>query len=399
MLKSIKLTNYKSIAAMPELKFGDTTFIIGKNGAGKTTLISAIYLTKQLAEKKGLDDALSIVAPFGFELFTGGVAPHNNTQIEVTVKGEDGCFYKLSYTIGFSQGSVSADYIITEENLLKFSDHPIAKEHPGQLIYKRVNDTIQTFVENSAELEAVPLNISPKELVLSSYSDPDASKVADLIRGYRILWFDAKADSTSFKVYTKDKLDVRSLDATVVNLYKTDRPSFNKAVHVITQLIPEFKPPLVQTINPIINKDKKDDKSKTIERYVVFWREQDLEYTISGLSDGNFRVIQLIFSLFSSKSSTCLIGEEIENGQHFGRIRTLLEVLKVLSTKLNVQLIFTTHSRELLGYVSPSDAVYCQKDDNGHSKYDYLEGKNVEIIKEELGRPPTAKDVLDFGVI
>lgn len=401
MLKSLKINNYKSILDMPRIKFGnEVSFIIGKNGSGKSTLISALFLTRELADRKSLEAALSGVAPFGFELFTGG-ANRSAANIELTVKNREGVYYRFFYSMVIAKDSFGGDYAINEESLFRFDNAAALSDDQGRLIYTRTEDRIKAPSKKSQtqELEDIPLNVSPSELVLANYSDPTVSEVAQLIRGYRILWYERADANNSFTVHTQDKLDTHSLDAMIVNLYKTDPGAFEKAVRVIRQLIPEFEAPMVRTIAP--PSTTKEEKGKLLERYIVFWRENNsLEYTISGLSDGNYRVIQLIFALFSAKGSTCLVGEEIENGQHYGRLQTLLEVIRVLAVKLEVQLIFTTHSIELLRYVSPSDVIYCSKDDSGHSTYTYLVDKvNVEDVSAELEKPATAKDLLELGMI
>lgn len=392
MIKSVSISNFRSIYELTDLKFGDTTFIIGRNGAGKSTLISALYLTKQLSSKKGVEEILNQLAPFGYELFTTG-SRNSSCQINLTVRDEKGINYKFSYAIAVAS---PIGYRITNESLIRL-------EHGDKeiTIYERSNDQFRAVSKKSKSLEDVPLNIASTDLVLGNYSNDEVNRVARLISGYKILWFDKTSDPAGFKVHTQDKLDNANLDATVVSLYITNPDAFKKAVHVIKQLIPEFEAPVVRKITP--NNTEVDDKNKLLDRYIVFWNEKEaieLEYTITGLSDGNFRIIQLIFALFSSEKSTCLVGEEIENGQHYGRIKTLLETLKVLSAKLNVQLIFTTHSRDLLRSVSPNDVIYCWKDDKGHSLYQYLDEKvNTSMVEEELGSPPTAKDVLDLGMV
>lgn len=388
MIKSIKVANFKSILNLDELSFSDgTTFIIGKNGAGKSTLLSALYLTKKIASKAILDEALSDVAPFGFELFTKN-SRKMTTEIQLRVKDDSGQVYKYSYSIGLA----SSSFAITEESLTKMRGE---EETP---VFHRTNNELKALDRKTDKLVDVPLSITSGQAVLSNYSDETVAKVATLIAGYKILWFDKSTDPSGFKVHIQDKLDQVSLDAIVVDLYKNKKNAFDNAVKIIKQLIPEFEAPLVQTISP--ETAKKDEKGKMLDRYIVFWKEAgDLEYTITGLSDGNFRIIQLIFTLLASEKSVCLVGEEIENGQHYGRIKTLLEVLRVLSIKLDIQLIFTTHSKDLLSYVNSSDVVYCYKDDQGHSQFEYLDEKiNTDSVRDALGKMPTTKDYLDLGL-
>jgi len=242
------------------------------------------------------------------------------------------------------------------------------------------------------------------ELVLASFNNEIALKVASLISNFKVLWFDKAADPYVFKPHRQDSLDVSNLDGLVISLHENNRGAFDKAVSVIKQIIPEFVPPRINKLSPPATKtSKSEEEAKVFDRYFVFWGEkatQELEYTLTGLSDGNFRIIQLVFALFDSDSSACLIGEEIENGQHYGRIKTLMEVLKHLSIKLNVQLLFSTHSLELLSHVSPDDVIFTSKNAEGYSSYQKLSAAvDRSMVEEELGHEPTAKELVDLGMI
>jgi len=393
MIKSISIKNFKSILEVSELKFGDVTFIVGKNGAGKSTLINALYLTMKLVAKEDLDDVINSTAPFGYEVFNQ-TSRQTHSHFEMIVKTEKAKSYKFSYSYAYNQSGMS--FGILDESLSRIEGAE------SVLIYERKGDDISVFVSKTNSYDSLPLSVSSTELAIANYSDDEVKSVAEAITNCRVLWFDKATDSNDFKIHSREKLDSKTLDSMAVSLYLNDKKAFDKAVHVVGQLIPEFKAPEIRSIAPS-NSDENSEKSKLNTRYVVFWKEKDvdsLQYTLTGLSDGNFRIIQLIFSMFSSRNSTCLIGEEIENGQHFGRLKTLLEVIKVLSIKLNVQLIFTTHSRDLLKTVSPSDVIYSWKDDKGNSQYAYLdEHVDMHGVEEDLGTAPTAKDLLDLGLV
>ncbi|MEK7153475.1 MAG: AAA family ATPase, partial [Patescibacteria group bacterium] len=117
MIKSVSINNFRSIYETTDLKLGDITFIIGKNGAGKSTLISALYLTKQLASKGNVDEIVSKMAPFGYEIFTRG-SRNSSCQIGLVVRDDKGINYKFVYSIATSGPALS--YNITNESLVRF---------------------------------------------------------------------------------------------------------------------------------------------------------------------------------------------------------------------------------------------------------------------------------------
>lgn len=342
MIRAISIKNFRSIKNLESLKLGlGPTFIIGQNGTGKSTLISAVYLTQQLIKRRSADFVLNRVAPFGRELLShgqGGVS----SEFSFCLKGERG-LYRFSYSIAVRDDG----FAIPSERLEEIGN----QYETRALIYERSDDGIK--IQDGTK---IPLHIGKDELVISGYNEDRTRDAATMLSSFKVLWLNGES-SSEFRFYRKDGLNSSNLDAMAVRLYNTDRKSFDSAVAVIQTLIPTFLPPEIREISPHKSALEQEDT-----RYVVFWHESwndgsTLEYTLPSLSDGNIRIIQLVFSIFASRDLTCIIGEEIENGQHFGRIKTLLEVIKTMSIKRNLQMIFTTHSTELLSGVSPSDVI------------------------------------------
>lgn len=387
MLKSISINNFKSIKKAASINFGNyTTFIIGNNGSGKSTLVSAIYLTQQIIKRKSVDVVLSEIAPFGRELFSHG---NNSSEASFSICTKtNGKKYKFSYTVGISR----SNFEILCEKFEEIGEN----DKTGKIIYERVNELIKTPNTNG-DLEIIPMHVSNDEFVLSSYAEERTRAVAKEIGNYKILWLNGEND-TEFKVYKKDSLNSGNLDAMAVKLYNLDKTGFNSAVSLIRDLIPNFLPPEVRSVTT-------SGGNPEDVRYVVFWKEEwpdgsTLSYPLTSLSGGNIRIIQLIFSFFLSSNITCIIGEEIENGQNFGRIKTLLEIVRVLSIKKDIQVVFTTHSSEMLSNISPADVLYVSKNGDGYSEFQSLnKAVDTEYIKNILGKEPTSKDLLDMGVI
>lgn len=93
-----------------------------------------------------------------------------------------------------------------------------------------------------------------------------------------------------------------------------------------------------------------------------------------------------------------LIGEELENGLHYARIQSMVEILKYLSKKLKVQLLFTTHSPQILNFVSPREVIYCSKDGDGSKYISLNDTDEYQKIKQELNIEPTSKDLFESGL-
>ncbi|MBQ9019834.1 AAA family ATPase [Candidatus Saccharibacteria bacterium] len=383
MLKSISIKNFKGIKNLDNLRFGQgATFIIGQNGVGKSTLISAIYLTSQIIKHRSANEVLDEFVPLGEEFIS-----HNSNSSTAEFSfclsvRED--IYRFSYSIS------------TDSDLFKISTERLEELNPDytikELVYERMQDGIKVPNGN------IPLHVNDDEFVLSSYGEDRTRTLASTIKNYKVLWFNGNNGESKFRVYSSENLNQQSLDAIAVKLYKEDPSSFESATKVIKTLIPSFTAPEIREISP-------DSNSSSESRYIVFWKEgwsdgSVLSYAVPGLSGGNLRIIELIFTLYSSKDAICLIGEELENGQYLGRIKTLLEIVNTLAIKRNIQMIFTTHSNDVLSNVSPRNVIYAEKNEDGYSIFQSLDEKvDSAYIKGILGEEPTTKDLIDMGVI
>ena len=117
------------------------------------------------------------------------------------------------------------------------------------------------------------------------------------------------------------------------------------------------------------------------------------------LSGGNSRVIYLILSLYNSKSNTCFVAEEIENGMHLSRISKLIDQLRMIVKNRKIQLFFTTHNHLILEDLLPKEVIYVKLADSG-SKYTKLsETREYQEISEALGRLPSSTEVVNSGLL
>lgn len=383
MLKSITVKNFKGIKNLENLKFGSgATFIVGQNGAGKSTLISVVYLTSQIIQRRSANDVLDEFVPFGEEFLS-----HNSGSTDAEFSfciSDQGRNYRFSYSIGVRNNL----FQISTEKLEELNDDYTAKT----LVYERSPNGIKTPEGD------IPLHVNTDELVLSGYNEERTHSLANVIKGYKVLWFNGNNGESKFRVYSSENLNQQSLDAIAVRLYTEDPAAFDSAVKVIQTLIPNFIAPEIRQISP-------EGNAGSESRYIVFWKEgwkdgSTLSYTVPGLSGGNQRIIELIFTLYASKDATCLVGEELENGQYLGRIKTLLEIVNTAAIRRNIQMIFTTHSDDVLNNVSPTKVIYVERDPDGYSVFQPLNERiNSAYITEVLGEEPTTKDLLDMGVI
>jgi predicted ATPase len=73
------------------------------------------------------------------------------------------------------------------------------------------------------------------------------------------------------------------------------------------------------------------------------------------LSDGTLRFAAIAAAFFQSAMPAVLTLEEIEKGIHPSRLRLLVELLRSQTRRLNCQVIATTHSPDVLNWLSEED--------------------------------------------
>lgn len=84
-------------------------------------------------------------------------------------------------------------------------------------------------------------------------------------------------------------------------------------------------------------------------------REGGKEFPAQVLSDGTLRFAAITAALFQRAMPTVLTIEEIEKGIHPSRLRLLVELLRSQTKRLGNQVIATTHSPDVLSWLSSED--------------------------------------------
>ncbi len=91
------------------------------------------------------------------------------------------------------------------------------------------------------------------------------------------------------------------------------------------------------------------------------------------LSDGVIRCIAVIASIISEKPGSMVIIEEVDNGIHPSRAKSLIQAISALSKERNVDVIITTHNPALLNAVSKDDimgvSICYRNKENGSSEF------------------------------
>ena len=112
------------------------------------------------------------------------------------------------------------------------------------------------------------------------------------------------------------------------------------------------------------------------------------EYDASLLSDGTLRVLAVAAAMLSAPSGSLIVLEELDNGIHPSRMRTLLEKIQTVAERRNLKVLLSAHNPAMLDALPPNaigDTVFCYRaPDDGSSRMVRL--CDVENIPELIAQ-------------
>ena len=101
---------------------------------------------------------------------------------------------------------------------------------------------------------------------------------------------------------------------------------------------------------------------------LVFQEANDRKVSAYGASDGTLRFLAMLAALLGSNPASLYFFEEIDSGIHPARQSLLLELIEGQTARNGIQVLTTTHSPDLLTFVSDSTfknmSVVCRLEDS-----------------------------------
>jgi AAA15 family ATPase/GTPase len=283
----------------------NTIGIIGKNASGKTTAV----------------DLLSVV----YDLFSN---------------------YRIKSSI----------------NLFKFNDKPlhldIAFYHEGY-VYRYITDLYKDYssVDNSV------IFVKNEKLYKRKYFKSHAKNILDYKEFEEVKFENKLPDDTSMLYLLFEKIDLKGIYcssdddmyrnyAAALNIYK----SIDSKLDIVTTLLKLFD----EHLDNIEMVDENKFKIIYTNKLVKEVTNTELYEILSSGTTKGFHLFT--FVIYSLKTGTDLIIDEIENHFHKTLVENLVSLYKDKSVnKNNATLIFTTHYCELLDLFGRSDNIYISK--------------------------------------
>ena len=376
MIKSFIFENFKSFE---EAKFEleQLTILIGTNAAGKTNAIEGIKILSEIATGRDFSIILDGSKNMDSDIRGGskGCCKFNTTYFTlgciVDVDLDNDLEYRITIKV--------SDRIYVEEESLNLLD----KENNKHLIFKTKRNTNKdsgdikveynnarrgknpdfTCIRYAAVLPQI-VNKLPQDI--ENYEE-SISYIKLVINDLRNMLFlnPIPSEMRDYSRITDSELRPNAGNLSSV-LYKIcqNEEDKEKILNIIKQL-PE---------NDVIGIDFiKTQLNDVMFRIKETYGNRAEHIEAKRLSDGTIRCIAVIASIINQEKGSTVIIEEVDNGIHPSRAKSLIDAISSLAKERNIDVIITTHNSALLNAVSKEDIMgisICYRDEvSGTSKF------------------------------
>jgi len=224
---------------------------------------------------------------------------------------------------------------------------------------------------------------------LALYNQPDVNQVRLSFARIRIPEPESISSRELLVLSGVPPVKTRGLAHLLLSLQRTDPEAFEKFKNIAKDLVPSI------TTLENTQIEGGDPEQPT---YLFLFSEQNLTSKLSmfGMSDGDLRSLYLIAAILSLRPLSTIVIDEIENGLHPDRAIRLIKYLENIARIGQIQVLFTTHSPDVINKLSVEEIIFVGKDKNGDSQFKLLiDSEQLSIIKKMLKEGTQMSDFLD----
>jgi predicted ATPase len=369
MLTKFKLANFKSFREAA-LDLSPLTLLIGANASGKSNALEAMQMLSWLSRGRRLEEVFQAVqesdllirgtvADLTYEGAThfrlGCVLRDELSWDTLTVEmsaGPDGMRITQEsvespvenlplYQVDQGTSGFSHDLLVGYNNFSRGGNKPQIICTDQQAVFTQLLTPARFAAQHERSQKEIPQAARSFMLALERvlFLDPTPRRM----RGY------------SFIVDKVLKGDGSNISSTLYDLCATQR--LKEKVLSFVRDLPE------QDISEIqfLEGPRKEVMVKLEETFGGKRQFRDAAV----LSDGTLRVIAVAAALLSAPAGSTVVVEEIDNGVHPSRAKTLLANIEKVAREQKLVVLLTSHNPALLDALPPSaipDVVFCYRD-------------------------------------
>ena len=373
MITSFSLKNFKSYKEA-EMPLATLTFFIGPNASGKSNALEAIRLLSLLSKGTRLDDIeKGIHGPGGYlrgeyaNLFRdsrqafeigcridgngwdwnrfciqiGMLSDHLVVKNESVSKGISPVPLSLYQVVGPAKNAISDEVVLVQYNNFGKGEMPQIPCSNRQAIFFQL-ETPGRFREEDQE---------------SQFVVPSAAKnIRTNLRS--VVFLEPRPEKMRGYSYLKDDVmmeDGRNLSSV---LYKICNDPFDR--DQMLQFVRSLPEQDIIEIRFI-----KTERNDVMVRLVESFGGKESVFDAPVLSDGTLRVLAVGAMLLSASMGSLVVIEEIDNGVHPSRARSLILQIKKIAEARSLRVLLTSHNPALLDALpddSLGDVLCCYRD-------------------------------------
>lgn len=331
MIKNFKIRNYKNFKDLSIDNLGQFNLLVGNNNTGKSNILEAILLytnnfdlnswrlvlqnrnediTCFHAEGQTEDDMISAIAPLCIDRNLNMFKDSTDNSI---VLGTDNDYLQVSLT-----------HVVAK--LTQLGQHTITKMVP----YSEENKI-------TSNMEEIRPAIISKTSRLDKTTFKSISRIA--LRTIKsLVWLDrgCLAKGAFVSPMPKNPIVFLACKAIDANLFEK---SWSKISMTPMEL--EFSN-ILQLVYPNVNKVNllKMPDGRNVPFVAL---NNGVRMPLSELGDGMTHIANILIALVSAQNGILLL-DEVESGLHYTTLQTIWKSIFDIATRLNVQVIATTHS-------------------------------------------------------
>ncbi|MFM6192178.1 AAA family ATPase [Planktothrix sp.] len=373
MLKQINLKNWKSFKDAT-LYIDPITILIGTNSSGKSNVIDALDFLSRIPEAKSLESAL--IGDSHTPGIRGGLEwvvkkPETQFTLEAVISG--------GYEQEDEQVEFDCLYSITAEIEPKIQ---LINEFI-KLIKSNENDGINNSSENTvSRIDSFPHpSLSGIKMTLGKYESSALNKLfpstqfilmnqkyLPFYNFYSLIttsWSHTTTIEVLKKIFIINPIPQRMRDYSPLS--KTLEQDGSNLAGVLAALPEPEKEKIEQTLLNYLSQLPEGDLQRVWAEPVgrlgsdamlyceEKWgnNQEPLLVDARGMSDGTLRFLAILTALLTRPEGSLIVIEEVDNGLHPSRAGLLLQMLREIGQKRNIDVLVTTHNPALMDELTP----------------------------------------------
>ena len=416
MLKGIWIENFKSYREGQLLPLAPLTLMIGANASGKSNAIEAFRFLSWYVGGEKLSTIQNRIND-SEKIFRGDIRDLFYSNSENFTLGAD--FSEFFSDLRIEITSHELNELVVKNESLKFLNS-------NKYVYQFNKLPEHMSKPIMANNQVLKIEISPKiqnhslKSIMIRYDD----NASNFQRVKSILQLRADNEESDKRIQQRVN-ELQEIEKVLVNTYfydfvpsqmrqeslgdtklRQNGQNLSGVLYTLWQYEP-YREDILKFIKSLPEQDFKtlkfypDHRDRIELTLVENFANQEQEWNCDVLSDGTLRVLGIATAILSVPENSTLVIEEIDNGIHPSRAKSLLSTMLSFAEKRNLKLLLTTHNPALMDALPDQalgDVVFAYRDpkqgDSRLIRLSDLEDYEGLVSQGSLGELVT-KDVVD----